>query len=84
MQPSPVAALKQKFRYGQTSYGFWVTLESPSITEIACRLGFDWLGVDAEHGHLDYRDLLEHIRIANLLRMACFVHIAVRCGRACS
>jgi 2-keto-3-deoxy-L-rhamnonate aldolase RhmA len=76
MQPSPVATLKQKLRRGDTTYGFWVTLESPSITEIACRLGFDWIVVDAEHGHLDFRDIMEHIRVANLMRTVCFVHIS--------
>ncbi len=76
MKSFPVAALKQKLRNGQTTFGFWVTLESPSITEIACRMGFHWLVIDAEHGHLDYRDLMEHIRIANLMGTVCLVHIA--------
>ena len=76
MQPTPVALLKQKLRRGETAYGFWVTLESPSITEIACRLGFDWLVIDAEHGHLDFHDIMEHIRVANLMRKVCFIHIA--------
>jgi 2-dehydro-3-deoxyglucarate aldolase/4-hydroxy-2-oxoheptanedioate aldolase len=44
--------------------GLWVTLEAPSITEMAVALGLDWLVIDAEHGHLDWREIAEHIRAA--------------------
>jgi 2-dehydro-3-deoxyglucarate aldolase/4-hydroxy-2-oxoheptanedioate aldolase len=39
-----------------------VTLESPSITEMAVALGVDWVVIDAEHGHLDWKEILEHFR----------------------
>jgi 2-keto-3-deoxy-L-rhamnonate aldolase RhmA len=55
--------LKQKLAAGRTAYGLWVTLEAPTITEIAVTLGYDWVCIDAEHGHLDFKDLLEHIRV---------------------
>lgn len=55
--------LKRKLREGRTTLGLWVTLESPSITEIAIALGFDWVCVDAEHGHLDFKEVLEHVRL---------------------
>jgi 2-keto-3-deoxy-L-rhamnonate aldolase RhmA len=42
--------------------GLWVTLESPTITEIAVTLGLDFVVIDAEHGHLDFKEILEHIR----------------------
>jgi 2-keto-3-deoxy-L-rhamnonate aldolase RhmA len=60
-----VAAL-QKFRKklaaDEAVYGLWATLESASITEMAVALGVDWIVVDAEHGHLDWKEILEHIR----------------------
>ena len=56
-------ALKRKLAEGRTAYGLWVTLESPTITEIAVTLGFDWVVIDAEHGHLDYKDIMEHVRV---------------------
>jgi len=40
-----------------------VTLESASITEIATVMGLDWLLVDAEHGHLDFKEIMEHLRL---------------------
>ena len=44
--------------------GLWVTLEAPSITEMAVALGLDWVVIDAEHGHLDWREIAEHVRAA--------------------
>src|SRR5947209_7629480 len=60
--PSPLT-LKQKLARGQTTAGMWITLESPTISEIAVVLGFDWIVVDAEHGHLDFKEILEHVRV---------------------
>jgi 2-keto-3-deoxy-L-rhamnonate aldolase RhmA len=55
-------ALKAKLARGETTSGLWVTLESPTITEIAVTLGLDWVVIDTEHGHLDYKEVVEHIR----------------------
>lgn len=55
--------LKRKLAAGETALGLWVTLEAPSITEIAVKLGFDWVGIDAEHGHLGLREIQEHVRL---------------------
>lgn len=54
--------LKSRLARGETTLGMWVTLESPSITEIAVTLGVDWVVIDTEHGHLDYKEVVEHIR----------------------
>lgn len=57
--PNP---LKKKLTSRKPTTGLWVTLESPTITEIAVTLGLDWVVIDAEHGHLDFKEILEHIR----------------------
>lgn len=60
-----IQALKNfrtKLVKGETLYGLWVTLESASITDIAVALDLDWVVIDAEHGHLDWKDINEHIR----------------------
>jgi 2-keto-3-deoxy-L-rhamnonate aldolase RhmA len=54
--------MRQKLADGHSVYGLWVTLESASITEMGVALGLDWIVVDAEHGHLDWHDILEHVR----------------------
>jgi 2-keto-3-deoxy-L-rhamnonate aldolase RhmA len=54
--------LRQKLQNKWTTYGLWITIESASITEVAVTLGFDWVVVDMEHGHLDFREVMEHVR----------------------
>jgi len=62
MKVSAIRKLRQKLAADETVYGLWITLESASITEMAVALGLDWVVIDAEHGHLDWRDILEHVR----------------------
>ncbi len=62
MKTAAIKKLKQKLSAGDTVYGMWVTLESPSITEIAVALGLDWIVIDAEHGQLDWQEVCGHIR----------------------
>jgi 2-keto-3-deoxy-L-rhamnonate aldolase RhmA len=54
--------LRQRFRDKETTYGLWVSVESPSITEVAVTLGLDWVCIDMEHGHLDFHDVMDHLR----------------------
>jgi 2-keto-3-deoxy-L-rhamnonate aldolase RhmA len=54
--------LKEKLGRGTSTLGLWVTLESASITELAVEMGYDWVVIDAEHGHLDFKEILEHLR----------------------
>ena len=34
------------------SLGSWITLNHPSIVELMCDCGFDWLCIDLEHRQL--------------------------------
>src|SRR5438067_13699961 len=54
--------LRKRFQANEKSYGLWVCTESPSVTEVAVALGLDWICVDMEHGHLDFHEVMEHIR----------------------
>lgn len=54
--------LREKISSGETSYGLWVTMDSPTVTEIAVALRLDWVSVDTEHSYLDYGQLAEHVR----------------------
>src|SRR6185295_16712961 len=62
MKTPAINRLREKLAADQAVYGLWVTLESASVSEMAVALGLDWIVVDAEHGHLDWKDILEHIR----------------------
>jgi 2-keto-3-deoxy-L-rhamnonate aldolase RhmA/quercetin dioxygenase-like cupin family protein len=64
MKIPAIQKLRQKLAANQTVYGLWVSLESSSISEMAVALGLDWIVIDAEHGHLDWNDVLHHIQAA--------------------
>ncbi|MDZ4689045.1 MAG: aldolase/citrate lyase family protein [Planctomycetaceae bacterium] len=62
MKTSALKAFRRKLAASSPVYGLWVTLEAPSVTEIAVALGLDWVVIDAEHGHLDWKEIVEHLR----------------------
>src|SRR3954470_1469511 len=62
MKITAIKKLNAKLAANEPVLGLWVTLESPSITEMAVALGLDWVVIDAEHGHLDWKEIVEHIR----------------------
>jgi 2-dehydro-3-deoxyglucarate aldolase/4-hydroxy-2-oxoheptanedioate aldolase len=64
MQSSAVRSLRRKLAADEPVYGLWITLESPSVTEMAVALGLDWVVIDAEHGSLDWKEIVEHLRAA--------------------
>lgn len=68
--------LKRKLASGANTYGLWVTLESPTITEIAVALELDWVVVDIEHGHLDLNDVVNHLRVARNSQTTMLVRIS--------
>src|SRR5882757_6234210 len=62
MKTTALQKLRRKLADDVPVFGLWVTLESPSITEIAVGLGLNWVVIDAEHGHLDWKEIAEHLR----------------------
>jgi 2-keto-3-deoxy-L-rhamnonate aldolase RhmA/quercetin dioxygenase-like cupin family protein len=62
MKTPALKAFRAKLAADEPVYGLWVTLESASITEMAVGLGLDFVVIDAEHGHLDWGEILEHVR----------------------
>lgn len=82
MKTSAVQALRRKLAANEPVFGLWVTLESPSITEMAVALGFDWVVIDAEHGHLDWKEIVEHLRATVRSDTVALVRIAELNGGA--
>lgn len=76
MKTAAVQALRRKLAADQPVFGLWITLEAPSLTEMAVGLGIDWLVLDAEHGHLDWKDLVEHVRAAARSTTVVLIRIA--------
>ncbi|WP_422927155.1 aldolase/citrate lyase family protein [Singulisphaera sp. PoT] len=78
MKTAAVRRLRETLKADRPALGLWVTLESPSITEMAAALGLDWVVVDAEHGHLDWKEIVEHIRAAVRSETVVLVRLAER------
>jgi 2-keto-3-deoxy-L-rhamnonate aldolase RhmA len=76
MKTSALSSLRKKLAANQPAFGLWVTLEAPSITEMAVAMGLDWVVIDAEHGHLDWKEIVEHLRAANRSETVALVRIA--------
>src|SRR3982750_463656 len=76
MKTPAIRRFRQKLASDQPVYGLWVTLESASITEMAVALGLDWVVIDAEHGHLDWKEIVEHLRAAVRSDTVCLVRVA--------
>lgn len=62
MKTAACRTLRTTLASGRPAFGLWVTLDSPAVTEMAVALGLDWVVIDAEHGHLDWKEIAEHIR----------------------
>src|SRR6202451_2253445 len=81
MNARAIRRLRQKLAASQPVFGLWVTLESPSVTEMAVALGMDWVVIDAEHGHLDWKEIAEHIRATVRSETVALVRLAeLNCG----
>lgn len=78
MKTKAIQRLRAKLSRNEPVYGLWVTLESATITELAVALGLDWVVIDAEHGHLDWKEINEHIRATLRSDTVVLVRIAER------
>lgn len=56
---------KRGLHEGSKQPGLWLTLESPTATEILAGAGYDWLLLDMEHTTVDPSQIAEHIRAAS-------------------
>lgn len=76
MKTVAIRQLRHKLAADEPTYGLWVTLESASITEMAVAFGIDWVVIDAEHGHLDWQDVVHHLRATVRSNTVALVRVA--------
>ncbi len=76
MKPDAIRKLRRNLAADQPVFGLWVTLEAPTITEMAVGLCLDWVVIDAEHGHLDWKEIVEHLRACVRSETVALVRIA--------
>jgi len=67
--------LKQRLKAGEATLGLWVTMESPTVSEIAAHIGLDWICIDTEHGALQLQDIANHLRAVSGSSTAALVRI---------
>src|SRR5438874_781256 len=67
--------LRRRLQAGEACYGLWIGTESPSVSEAAVALGLDWVCIDMEHGHLDFHDVMDHIRAVRGSETAAVVRV---------
>lgn len=60
----PSTPLKNAMIPGARLPGIWLSLCSPTVTEIAAGSGADWLLVDMEHAPADLSQIADHLRAA--------------------
>lgn len=70
-----VEAFRMKIAAGGVCFGTYVSFADPSISELACRVGYDFTWIDTEHGLLDRRDVLAHIQAHGGSNTAPFVRV---------
>jgi len=49
--------LRALWAEGKTAFGVWIMLSSPAAVEMIASMGFDYVGIDCQHGLLDYADM---------------------------
>jgi 4-hydroxy-2-oxoheptanedioate aldolase len=49
--------LRELLTGGKTAFGVWIVLSSPAAVEIVATMGFDYVGIDCQHGLLGYEDM---------------------------
>lgn len=85
-RPSPGAALRRRVLAGETLFGAWASLDSPSAAEFLGNAGLDWVLIDLEHGAQTETALLAHLTAVEVTGSAALVRPPsgerLRIGRA--
>jgi len=55
--------VKAKLAKGQASIGTWNMIGHPVVAEILAQAGFDWIGLDLEHGTMDWPQALVQMQV---------------------
>ncbi len=82
MKTAACRTLRRTLTADRPAFGLWVTLDSPAVTEMAVALGMDWVVIDAEHGHLDWKEIAEHVRATVRSETVALVRLAELNGGA--
>lgn len=68
---------KEKIKAGETAYGVFVNMGSPTIIEILGHIGFDFVIIDAEHGPMGVETCENMLRAADNVNITPIIRVAV-------
>ncbi|SRR6266568_6690172 len=57
-------------------FGGWCTIPSSITAEIIGRVGFDWVGIDTQHGLIGYREMLQMLQALAVTNTPALVRVA--------
>jgi 4-hydroxy-2-oxoheptanedioate aldolase len=60
--PAPVNTFKRGLREGRTQIGLWSQIGSANAVEMIAGSGFDFIGIDGEHGPSDLVEILHQLQ----------------------
>ena len=55
--------LKEKLKKKELTVGSWLSFGYTPITEMMCKIGFEWLVIDMEHTSISSQDALQMMQI---------------------
>nr|WP_184826608.1 aldolase/citrate lyase family protein [Jiangella mangrovi] len=55
---TPAFEAVERIRRRERSVGYWIATDNPVGTERIARVGYDYVGIDAQHGLIDYKGWL--------------------------
>lgn len=70
-----MAALKERVRAKQLTFGSWLSFSDLQITEMMARSGFDWLVVDMEHTSTTTSEMRAMIQVIDLAGVVPMVRV---------
>ena len=68
--------LRSAWAEGRVTLGGWTLLGEPYAAELICRAGYDWLGIDMQHGLISEARLPDLLRAAAITRTPALVRVA--------
>lgn len=68
--------LRQLWDSDKPMFGGWCTLPSPITAEIVGRVGFDWVGIDTQHGLIGYEEMLRMLQAFSVTDTPALVRVA--------
>ncbi len=76
-EPStPAATLRRAWSGGGAALGAWFVTADAYALEVLCRTGFDWIGLDLQHGLISGERLPDLIRAADVTGTPVLVRVA--------